>query len=61
MKRLGEILQEGGIKSAKKDNGYQAEPIQRSANPSHSGQKKDPYVVRATERAKIKIRDRMFG
>lgn len=60
MKRLGEAIQEGGIKSTTKGNDYQAEPIERSAN-SHSGQKKDPYVVRATERAKIKIRDRIFG
>jgi hypothetical protein len=58
---LGDAVSEGGLKSGGKDSDYQAEPIQRSTNSSRSGQKKDPYVVRATERAKIKIRDRMFG
>jgi hypothetical protein len=57
---LGDSLQEGG-KSTGKANDYHAEPIERSVNSTHSGQKKDPYVVRATERAKIKIRDRIFG
>jgi hypothetical protein len=60
MEMLGETLQEEGLKSAAKNQEYQAEPIERVSNPSHSGYRQDPYVVRATERAKIKIRNRIF-
>jgi hypothetical protein len=52
---------EGGFKIAAKNLDYQAEPIQNDLNSVRSRQKKDPYVVRATERAKIKIRNRIFG
>ncbi len=54
---MGDITK-GGFKSAGKNPDYQAEPIQRgtiSPDP-----KKDPYVVRATERVKKKIRSRIF-
>lgn len=61
VKRLSEAIGgDRGTKSAGKDRDYQAEPLERASNSSCSGQKKDPYVARATERAKIKIRDRMF-
>ena len=39
---------------------YQVEPIGRSNNSAELGRKQDPYVIRATERAKTKIRDRIF-
>lgn len=50
---------EGGFRSSAKNPDYQAEPIQRGKL-SGPDQKKDPYVVRATERAKKKIRNRIF-
>lgn len=52
-------MTEGGFRSADKNPHNQAEPIQRG-KVSRPDQKKDPYVVRATERAKKKIRDRIF-
>lgn len=55
---LGDITK-GGFKSAGKNPDYQAEPIQRGTI-SHPDPKKDPYVVRATERVKKKIRSRIF-
>jgi hypothetical protein len=55
------MVHEGGMKPAGRSHDYQAEPIERLVNSSHAGQKKDPYVVRATQRIKIKIRDRIFG
>jgi len=60
MKNLGEVIHEGGSKSVGKGHDYQAEPIERPSDSSHSGQKKDPYVIRATERAKTKTRNRIF-
>lgn len=58
MNELGDMT-EGGFRSANKNPDYQAEPIQRGKS-SPPDQKKDPYVVRATERAKKKIRDRFL-
>jgi hypothetical protein len=57
---LGDVIHEGGSKSTGKDHDYQAQPIEKSSNSAQSGQKKDPYVIRATERAKIKTRNRIF-
>lgn len=54
---MGDMTEEG-FRSADKNPDYQAEPIQRGKI-SHPDQK-DPYVVRATERAKKKIRDRFL-
>ena len=59
MKTLGDVS-EGGFRSADKSSNYQAEPLGRSVKASRCEQKKDPYVVRATERAKVKIRNRIF-
>ncbi len=47
----------GGNSKTAGSGEYKAEPIIRSTN---SGKKQDPYVAKATERAKVKIRDRMF-
>ena len=52
---------EGGLRYAANHSDYQAEPIQNEVNSAHTQPKKDPYVVRATKRAKIKIWFQIFG
>jgi hypothetical protein len=60
MKRLGDVIRDNNNKVAGNDKDYQAEPIERAIKSVRLEQKLDPYVARATERAKIKIRNRIF-
>ncbi|MGE5581891.1 MAG: hypothetical protein ACM3X9_05060 [Bacillota bacterium] len=50
----------GNSNSSAKDKESKTEPVKGTPNSSRPGQCRDPYVVKATERAKSKIRDRIF-